>query len=115
MENEQHFVLECIAYREQYEEFFLEIKRLDINLCIATSASNRSKWHHLLNSKKIIIKTLIKYGAFCYLQICLQQITFQNIISGMESLSNSLDPDQAKVFVWPDQGPKCLQRLTTSN
>ena len=27
-------------------------------------------------------------------------------------MSNSLDPDQAPCFVWPDMGPKCLQRLS---
>ena len=26
-------------------------------------------------------------------------------------MSNSLDPDQAKLIVGPDLGPKCLQRL----
>ena len=28
------------------------------------------------------------------------------------SVSNSLDPDQARHFVGPDLGPKCLQRLS---
>ena len=27
-------------------------------------------------------------------------------------VSNSLDPDQARHFVWPDLGPNCLQRLS---
>ena len=27
-------------------------------------------------------------------------------------MSKSLDPDQAQHFVWPDLGPKCLQRLS---
>ena len=27
-------------------------------------------------------------------------------------MSISLDPDQAGHFVWPDLGPKCLQRLS---
>ena len=25
-------------------------------------------------------------------------------------MSNSLDPDQARHFVWPDLGPNCLQK-----
>ena len=27
-------------------------------------------------------------------------------------MPNSLDPDQARHFVWPDLGPNCLQRLS---
>ena len=27
-------------------------------------------------------------------------------------MSKSLDPDQARHFVWPDLSPKCLQRLS---
>ena len=34
---------------------------------------------------------------------------FQNRIP---SVSNSLDPDQARHFVGPDLGPNCLQRLS---
>ena len=30
-------------------------------------------------------------------------------------MSNSLDPDQARQFVWPDLGPNCLQRLSAEN
>ena len=30
-------------------------------------------------------------------------------------MSNSLDPDQARHFVGPDLGPKCLQRLSADN
>ena len=30
-------------------------------------------------------------------------------------LSNSLDPDQAQHFDWPDLGPNCLRRLSTDN
>ena len=30
-------------------------------------------------------------------------------------VSNSLDPDQARHFVGPDLGPKCLQRLSVDN
>ena len=38
-----------------------------------------------------------------------QKISFINTIS----VSNSLDPDQARNFVGPDLGPNCLQRLPT--
>ena len=30
-------------------------------------------------------------------------------------VSNSLDPDQAKHFVGPDLGPKCLQKLSADD
>ena len=32
-------------------------------------------------------------------------------LSGIPSVSNSLDPGQARRFVRPDLGPNCLQRL----
>ena len=30
-------------------------------------------------------------------------------------MSNSLDPDLARHFVWPDQGPNYLQRLAADD
>ena len=30
-------------------------------------------------------------------------------------MSSSLDPDQARHFVWPDLGPNCLQRLSADD
>ena len=30
-------------------------------------------------------------------------------------VSNSLDPDQARRYVWPDLGPNCLQKLSADN
>ena len=36
----------------------------------------------------------------------------KKILSGIPSVSNSLDPDQAQHFVGPDLGPNCLQRLS---
>ena len=30
-------------------------------------------------------------------------------------VSNSLDPDQAQHFDWPDLGPNCLQMLSADN
>ena len=35
--------------------------------------------------------------------------SFRNTIS---QVSNSLGPDQAHHYVWPDLGPNCLQRLS---
>ena len=30
-------------------------------------------------------------------------------------MSNSLDPDQTRQFVWPDPGPNCLSRLSADD
>ena len=30
-------------------------------------------------------------------------------------MSNSLDPDQAQRFVWPDLGPECLKLLSADD
>ena len=40
---------------------------------------------------------------------------FFKILSGIPSVSNSLDPDQARHFVVPDLGQNCLQRLSADN
>ena len=39
----------------------------------------------------------------------------KKILSGIPSVSNSLDPDQALQKVGPDLGPSCLQSLSTDN
>ena len=44
-----------------------------------------------------------------------QNPLFQNILSGIPSVSNSLDPDQAQYYVEPDLGSNCLQRLSADN
>ena len=44
---------------------------------------------------------------FCRLLIFFQNQCFQNILR----MSNSLDPDQARLFVGPDLGLNCLLRL----
>ena len=40
---------------------------------------------------------------------------FKTILSRKSSVSNSLDPDQARLFVGPDLGPNCLQMLSADN
>ena len=49
----------------------------------------------------------------CFFAVCLffLKLLFPKNLSGLPSASNSLDPDQAQHFVWPDLGPNCLQRL----
>ena len=37
---------------------------------------------------------------------------FKNYFRNTIRVSNSLDPDQARHFVGPDLGPKCLQKLS---
>ena len=39
------------------------------------------------------------------------KIFLRKILSGVPSVSNNLDPDQAQCFVRPDLEPNCLQRL----
>ena len=38
---------------------------------------------------------------------------FKKSIKNAINLSNSLDPDHDRHFVGPDQGPNCLQKLST--
>ena len=50
--------------------------------------------------------------SFCSLLILSSKFTFFNtIFSRIESVSNSLDPDQAQHFVGPNLGPKYLHRF----
>ena len=61
-----------------------------------------------------------KYQNLMWAQLCFgcskeqSQCRFKNL-AGVPSVSNSLDPDQARHFIWPDQGPNCLQRLSAGN
>ena len=54
--------------------------------------------------------------AFSCLLIFLFKINFFKISSyNTVRLSNSLDPDQARLYGWPDLGPNCLQRSSASS
>ena len=44
-----------------------------------------------------------------------QNQLFRKIISGIPSMSNSLDSDQARHFVRPDLGPNCLQKVSADD
>ena len=44
-----------------------------------------------------------------------QNRLFQKKIRNTIRVSSSLDPDQARHFVWPDLGPNCLQRLSAED
>ena len=53
---------------------------------------------------------------FDVLQIFLSKSTFsKNSFRNIIRVSNSLDPDQADVFVWPDLGPNYLQKVSSSS
>ena len=62
------------------------------------------------DSCKIIIYPFLSSADFFKINFFLKN-SFRNTIS----LSNSLDPDQARHFVGPDLGPKCLQRLSADD
>ena len=70
----------------------------------------------------------MKYGAlFCLLKTFECWVFFHALLSSANffqnqffqknsfTMSNSLDPDEALHFVGPDQGPNCLQRISTCN
>ena len=46
--------------------------------------------------------------------LCQNQL-FGKILSGIPSVSHSLDPDQAGCFIRPDLDPNCLQRLSAED
>ena len=46
---------------------------------------------------------------FCYPLFFFKIISFKKIISFIIGVSNSLDSDQDRNFVWPDLSPNCLQ------
>ena len=58
--------------------------------------------------------TLCMLGDFAcfFLSIFFFKINFSKILSGIPSVSYSLDPDQARHFVGPDLDPNCLQQMT---
>ena len=40
---------------------------------------------------------------------------FEKFFQELPSVSNSLNPDQARHFVGPDLGPNCLQKLSVDD
>ena len=63
---------------------------------------------------------LFAYWVILYAFLSSADFFFQNqvlrkILSGIQSVLNSLDPDQARQNVGPDLGPKCLQRLSADD
>ena len=53
--------------------------------------------------------------SFVSLQLIFFKINFLKILSGMPSVSNSLDPDQAQQNVEPDLGANGLQSLSADD
>ena len=58
---------------------------------------------------------LRKFACFLSPADFFQNKLLRKFISGIQSESNSLDPYQARHFVGPDLGPKCLQKLSADN
>ena len=52
---------------------------------------------------------------FCCLLFLSKSMFSKQILSGIPSVSNSLDPDQAQQCTGPDLGPNCLQRLSADD
>ena len=52
---------------------------------------------------------------FCCLLIFFQNQLFQKSLSGIPSVSNCFDPDQARHSGGPDLGTNCLQRLSADD
>ena len=52
---------------------------------------------------------------FCRLLVFFQNQLFGKILSGISSVSSSLDSDQARHSVGPDLGPNCLQKLSADD
>ena len=62
IENEQHFLLECPAYKLLREEFILKLEKVGINVPTHICFNNRQYLYGLLNSKtNIIVKLMVKF------------------------------------------------------
>ena len=55
IENEQHFLLECPAYKLPQEDFILKLEKVAINWPARICFSNRKYLYGLLNSKMILL------------------------------------------------------------
>ena len=61
-------------------------------------------------------KFLEIFNAFLSLQMFFfSKSTFRKVISGILSVYNSLDSDQARRSVGPDLGPNCLQKRSSDD
>ena len=62
IENEQHFLLECPAYKLLREDYVLKLEKVAINGPTHKCFNNRKYLYGLLNSKNdIIVKLMIKF------------------------------------------------------
>ena len=60
------------------------------------------------------LKTLCPLGKCSCFSSC-RLLIFLEILSGVPTVSNSLDLDQARRFVRPDLGTNCLQKLSADD
>ena len=52
---------------------------------------------------------------FCHLQIFFKRLFKKNSFRNTITVSNSLDPDQARRSLGPGLGPNCLQKLSADD
>ena len=62
----------------------------------------------------LILCLLGDFLCFCRLFKFKNQL-FEKILSGIPSVSNNLDSDQARCLVGPELGPNCLQKLSADD
>ena len=77
----------------------------------------QSRWfkNYIFAKKCILISYWIFKCCFYYYFTLYYIAIFYSLDAGFFNtirVSNSLEPDQARHFVWPDLGPNCLQRLS---
>ena len=69
----------------------------------------------IVNNFKPIAYRVIFHAHFCRLLILFKINFFAKSFKYTIRVFNSLDPDQARLFVGPDLGPNCLQRLSADD
>ena len=120
----KHSTTEPLSSHSLYRDQFCLSKqcwpRSNTTLCIILSESsllNKSQpgWEHNSSMSEYSEKEKTNESAFCRLLIFLKSSFLKKILSGLPSVSNSLDPDQARHFVGPDLGPNCLQKLSADD
>ena len=73
-------------------------------------------YHDISRYDFLAIPIPSNFSCFCRLLIFFFKINFfEKFFQELPSVSNSLDPYQARQFVRPDLGPNCLQKLSADD
>ena len=72
------------------------------------STTLSEKWMITSTNSKCLLANFACYFVVCWF---FQNQLFKNTIR----VSNSLDPDLARLLIWPDLGPDCLQNLSADD